>query len=330
MTHQAKLFITLSVITALNGCTSATNQQSNNSLQNVKLETSPTITQEQTSQGLKRTVAIARFSDETKRGSSFLLDSKNNRIGKQASDILASRLTDSGKFILVEHDIINPTNQDNEGTFLYARDDGATKSQLTANSIGAEHLIVGSVSQFGRTTESEVGIFSRNKIQKATATVNIRLVDIKTGQIIYSEEATGEARSEANRVFGVGETAAYDASLDDKALSAAISKLTSDVMENLLDKPWQAYVVSNQGNDILITGGEDQGLNIGDQLVVKQRGEVITNPQTGLPLELPRKEIAKIELVSFIGNGNNSLSLCKVISGSVDINNNNNLVVEEK
>ncbi|WP_199524418.1 CsgG/HfaB family protein (plasmid) [Pseudoalteromonas lipolytica] len=330
---EKKCFLALILIGTfvISGCTSATRQVTNESIN----KNAPVVsaTQIEEFKGLKRTVAIARFSDETKRGNSFLLDSNNNRIGKQASDILAARLTDSGKFIMIEHDAIaslqpNLTNQ-NQITFVHKKADGANKVGLEARSIGAEQLIIGSVSEFGRTTESEVGVFSRNKIQKATATVNIRLVDIKTGQILFSEEATGEARSESNRVLGVGETAAFDTSLDDKALSAAISKLTSNVMENLLDKPWQAYIVSEQGSNIIITGGKNQGFKLGDKLIVKKRGEIITNPQTGLPLELPRQEQAKIEIVGFLGSGSNSLSLCKVISGDVQLSDKENLVVEE-
>ena len=63
--------------------------------------------------------------------------------------------------------------------------------------IGAQYLILGSVSEYGRSSESDVGIFSRNKIQKANVTVNVRLVDTKTSRVVFSEEATGEARVEA-------------------------------------------------------------------------------------------------------------------------------------
>ncbi|MEI8631195.1 CsgG/HfaB family protein [Vibrio sp. PP-XX7] len=131
--------------------------------------------------------------------------------------------------------------------------------------VGADYLIVGSVSQFGRSTKSEVGIFSRNKIQIATSTVNVRLINTNTGEIVYSAEGSGQARSEANRVFGVGERADYDTSLDDKAISAAISKLVSNVVENLLDSPWQAYILSAKNGQILMTGGKSRGIKIGQK-----------------------------------------------------------------
>src|SRR5208283_3638271 len=54
------------------------------------------------SRGLKRKVAIARFTNETNYGRSFLLDKDINPIGKQAVDILSKKLLDTGKFILLE------------------------------------------------------------------------------------------------------------------------------------------------------------------------------------------------------------------------------------
>jgi len=51
---------------------------------------------------LKRKVAIARFTNETNYGRSFLVDKDANPIGKQAVDILSKKLLDTGKFILLE------------------------------------------------------------------------------------------------------------------------------------------------------------------------------------------------------------------------------------
>lgn len=315
------------------GCTSATKEVSNTTP-----TSQPVISQtilEQDNRTLKRTVAIARFSDETKRSNSFLLDSNNNRIGKQASDILAARLTDSQKFIMLEHDAIasiKPSYLETDADssmIVFTAVDGANKPGLQANSIGAEYIIIGSVSEYGRSSESEVGVFSRNKIQQANVTVNVRLVNIKTGQIIYSEEAKGLARSEANNVFGVGQTAAYDSSLDDKALSAAISKLTSNIIENLLDKPWKAFIVSEDQGKLFVTGGAEQGIKVGDVFAVEQPGATVVNPQTGLPLELPGEKIATIKVTQLVGSGNNAMSVCEVVSGVVDKTSLKSLVVKE-
>jgi hypothetical protein len=203
-------------------------------------------------------------------------------------------------------------------------------SGAEVKSIGSDYLIVGSVSEFGRSTNSEVGVFSRNKIQTATATVNVRLINTRTGQVVYSEEATGEARVEANTVLGVGERAAYDTAINDRALSAAISKLVSNITENLLDAPWQAYLVSKQGNNFLMTGGKSQGIQLNDTFAVATQGEQVRNPQTGLFITLPGNDVAVLRVVGFLGEGDNELSVCQLVSGSLDGTDLQQLVVKEQ
>ncbi|WP_370242093.1 CsgG/HfaB family protein [Marisediminitalea sp.] len=299
-----KLFIAgLLTATTLGGCTSATRGVVNPTPAPAP-QISPVLQEEQL--GLKRVVAIARFSDETTRANNFLVDKQGNRLGKQASDILASRLTATQKFIMLERDAM-------EDVMKEAKLDGEPLDE-----VGADYIIVGSVSEFGRSNESEVGVFSRNRIQVATATVNVRLINTRTGEIVYAEEATGQAQSEANQVLGVGQTAGYNTSLDDRAISAAISKLVSNVMENLLDAPWQAYLVGQHNGQWLMTGGKSQGIEKGQRFTVVTPGKLVKNPQTGMNMELPASEVATIEVVGFMGSGNNEMSLCSLVNGNVN------------
>jgi curli biogenesis system outer membrane secretion channel CsgG len=311
MRTLAILFISTMLI---NGCSTSTMGVIN------RIESQPNISKTLASEGarvLKRKVAISRFSNETKHGNSFLLDGNNDRIGKQASDILASRLTESGKFLMFERQDLSKIQAERD------------LANITTKSVGADFLIIGSISEFGRTTVSEVGIFSRNKKQKAYATVNVRLVDVMTGQIIFSQEGSGEALSEANRIFGVGESAGYDSKLDDGALSAAISKLVSNLIENLLDKPWVTYILDVQQNQVIISGGLSQGLKPGDEMKVMELGRKVKNPQSGMEIELPRTEIARIKVISFTGRGNNEVSICIVSSGTISGAQTNQVIVQE-
>src|SRR5574344_2277400 len=51
---------------------------------------------------LKRKVAIGRFSNETQYAKSVFYDKNNDPMGKQASDILATKLAETNKFMLIE------------------------------------------------------------------------------------------------------------------------------------------------------------------------------------------------------------------------------------
>ena len=68
----------------------------------ILVEKSPSVSPSTASQvrTLKRKVAIARFTNETTYGRSFLVDKDSNPIGKQALDILSKKLLDTDKFIL--------------------------------------------------------------------------------------------------------------------------------------------------------------------------------------------------------------------------------------
>ena len=270
-------------------------------------------------QGLKRVVAIARFSNETQYAKGIFYDKENDPIGKQAVDILSTKLASTDKFILLER-------QDMDKIFEELKIGGNEGYQK----VGADYLIIGSVTEFGRKNEGEVKVFSRSKTQVVQAGVSIRLVDVSTGQIIYSEEAKGEAETTTKTSMGIGKSADYDATLSDKAISAAISKLVENIINNCMDRPWKSYFLSYDDDGIIISGGKSQGIKIGEIFKVVERGKSVKNPQTGMMLELPGKTIGKIR-IDFIGGDNpqNEFSMVTFIEGNIDSKNMANYIIEE-
>lgn len=273
-----------------------------------KPKISKTIQEEKVGEktGLKRKVAIARFTNETKYGQSFFIDQNNDRIGKQAVDILSSKLVETEKFILIERADLDKINKElNMENYEPLRN-------------MADYLIVGSVTGFGRKDQGKVGIFSRTKRQVAFAKVHVRLIDVRTGQILYSEEGEGEAYSEAGSVFGVGERAGYDSSINDKALDAAITNLSSNIIENLLDRPWRSYILGFEDGMLMIAGGKSQNINMGDVFQVIQEGKKVKNPQTNMMITLPGNKIGTLETVMSIGDTPESeVTLCKILEGDL-------------
>jgi len=262
------------------------------------------VTKKSDKTNLKRKVAIARFSNETRYGQSFFIDNNDDRIGKQALDILSSKLVETEKFILIERADLDKITKE-----LKIENYGPLKNM-------ADYLIIGSVTGFGRKDQGKVGIFSRTKRQVAFAKVHIRLIEVRTGEIIYSEEGEGEAASEAGSVFGVGERAGYDSTINDKALDAAITNLSSNIIENLLDRPWKAYILGFEDNQIIISGGGSQNIKVGDIFTVIKEGKKIKNPQTNMMITLPGKQVGKIQTIVSVGDSPESeVSFCKIIDG---------------
>jgi len=303
MVRNSLVFTVLGTV-ILSGCATTTP-----TVVNVEKPTSaqPKIVEQKQEPVLKRKVAIARFGNEAQYGKSTLFGISNDyNAEKQATDILSAKLTQSGKFILLERSDLDKINKET-ATF-----------NLQSMNIGADYLIVGSVTEFGRKNISDTGVFSRSKIQTAYAKVSVRLLDVKTGQIVFAQEGSGEADSEAGSAFGVGKHVGYDSTLNDKAISAAISSVVDGIMQNLLAKPWRSYVLSVENNGVIIAGGAKQGLKIGDTLSVIGQGKQMKNPQTGMMIELPGSKIAEIQVVSQFGSSDTDEgSVCQIVSGSI-------------
>lgn len=256
--------------------------------------------------GLKRKVAIARFSNETKYGQSFFLDKNNDRIGKQAVDILSAKLITTEKFIVLERADLDKIQ----------RELSIGNAPQLRNM--ADYLIVGSVTAFGRKDQSEVGIFSRVKKQTAYAKVHIRLIDVYTGEVLYSEEGEGEAFSEAGTIFGIGGKAGYDSVINDKALDAAITNLSSNIIENLLDKPWRAYILGFEEGFFIISGGKSQNIKPGTVFDVILEGKKIKNPQTNMIITLTGKKVGELKVRQCVGDRvQNEVSLCTLVLGDM-------------
>lgn len=298
------LVVTVLGAVILTGCATTTP-----TVVNVEKPTSlqPKIAEQKQEPVLKRKVAIARFGNEAQYGKSALFGINNDyNAEKQATDVLSAKLTQSGKFILLERSDLDKINKE------------TTTFNLQSMNIGADYLIVGSVTEFGRKNISDTGVFSRSKIQTAYAKVSVRLIDVKTGQIVFAQEGSGEADSEAGSAFGVGKHVGYDSTLNDKAISAAISSVVDGIMQNLLAKPWRSYVLSVENGGVIIAGGANQGLKIGDTLSVYGQGKQMKNPQTGMMIELPGSKIADIQVVSQFGSSDTDEgSVCQIINGTI-------------
>jgi curli biogenesis system outer membrane secretion channel CsgG len=266
---------------------------------------------------LKRKIAIGRFSNSTNYGRALLSDGQKDPLAEQASDMLVARLVDTGQFMILERGDIDAVK--NEGVIT------GTPSQL----VGADALIVGSVTQFGRQTQGKVGFLSSTKQQLASATVEIRLVDTKTGVAFFSTSGHGTSSTESGEVAGFGSRAAYDSTINGQAIAAAISDLTTNVVQKLQERPWTTDILDVNGKQVQISGGVHQGIKLGDEFVVEMKGKTVVSGQTGLPITLPGTQVARIKVTSFFGQGDAEGSAADIISGGIQVSQRESLIVKE-
>ena len=254
---------------------------------------------------IKRKVAIGRFSNETQYAKGLFYDKDNDPMRKQALDILSSTLASSGKFILLEREDLD----------LLVAEAGEDMKK-----IGADYIILGSITEFGRKNEGQQKVFSSTKTQTVEAGVSIRLVESATGLIIYSDEAKGYAETTTKETLGVGGKAGYDATLSDKAISAAISQLVENIINKCMDKPWRSYILSVEDGTYIISGGASQGLAANDRFNVYKKGKSVKNPQTGMMIELPGSKVGEVTVISSIGDTpETEISFCSYSGEDLDL-----------
>lgn len=254
----------------------------------------------------KSKVSIARFTNETNYGRSLLYDADLDVIGKQASDMLASRLVKSGKFIVLERPDLTKVAREQEITGQ-------------ASLVGSDTVIIGSVTEFGRYVGGQTGFLSSTKTQVARAKVDVRLVDVSTSLAYFSATGAGEASTATGEVAGFGSRAEYDATLNDRAIAAAISDVIDALVSRLADRPWKTYILDVQGPQVFIGGGKLQGIRPGDSLVVYEAGKTVRSKQTGFDVSLPPTQVATLRVTSLFGETEtNEGSVCEISSGAVD------------
>ena len=267
---------------------------------------------------LKRKVAIGRFTNETRYGKTFQVDANNDPLGKQVSDMLSTRLVASQKFLVFERPDLDKVKAEQSITH---------ESGL----VGVDALIIGSVTEFGRSTTGKSGFLSGTKVQTAHAKVEIRLVDVRTGYVFFTASGSGDATTESGEIAGFGSKADYDATLNDRAIGAAISDVQNSLISKLEERPWRTDILKVDGHQLYLSGGERQGLRVGDTLIVLKAGERLKSSQSGFDITLPAKQVGQIRIVSRFGdNETNEGAVADILSGDISDSHKAEFYISEK
>lgn len=256
---------------------------------------------------LKRKIALGRMTNETAYGQSLLRDNSGDPLGKQVTDLMSKALTESGAFLVFERPDIGKVEAE------------ARFTETRANLVGVDALVIGSLTEFGRKTVGATGFVSASKRQVAFAKVDVRVVDVATGQVLFATSGAGEASTETASTFGFGSQAAYDGTLNDAAIRQAVSETVSRLAGDFRSRPWQTAILKTEPGRVFLSGGKAQGLRPGMQLDVMTAGERIKSPQTGAFVTLPGRSVARLRVDALFGDSElTEGAVASVASGSVD------------
>jgi len=268
---------------------------------------------------LKRKIALGRISNETSYGKSLLRDSAGDPVGKQIADMLSKALTESGAYVVLER------------TDLSKLQDESRLTGIKQNLVGVDALIMGSLTEFGRKTVGESGFVSASKKQVAFAKIDVRVVDVASGQSLFATSGAGESSTQTASTFGFGSQAGYDSTLNDSSIRQAISEVVNRLAVEFSRRPWQTSIIGVDNGRYFISGGKAQGLKPGMVFSVQTMGEKVKSPQTGFEIALPGKEVAQIRVESLFGDTEMSEgAVTGVVSGSLQGLKIDQLTVREK
>ena len=222
--------------------------------------------------GPKRRIGVVEFENKSAYG--------QGRLGGAASDILVTELVKSGKFIVVERDRLNKIMEEQKFQ-AQGMADPMTVAKI-GQVMGLEAIVVGSVSQFGVKKQGADYLITQSKRQVAEVTVDIRLVDVQSGQVILADSGKGQAKSTKASFLGMGTKGGYDETLEGEALRASLSQFINNIASQLNKKPWSCMIAAASGGQFYLNAGPDSGVNEGMKLDCFRRGAEIRDPRSNL------------------------------------------------
>jgi curli biogenesis system outer membrane secretion channel CsgG len=159
-----------------------------------------------------------------------VFSNNEDRMGSQAQTILVTHLQQSQRFGVLDRSVMTEIKQE-----------AALKKQ-SQNLKGAEYVVTGDVTEFGRKDVGDrqlFGILGRGKTQVAYAKVNLNIVNTLTSEVVYSSQGAGEYSLSEREVIGFGSTAGYDATLNGKVLDLAIRDAVNSLVSGIDSGAWR-------------------------------------------------------------------------------------------
>ena len=180
-------------------------------------------------QGQRAPIAVGKFENRSSFMRGMFADAID-RLGNQSKSILVAHLQQTNRFSVLDRDNLDEARQ--EAKFK--------NSNLAIK--GADFLVTGSVTEFGRKEVGDqalFGVLGRGKKQIAYAKVTLTIVNSQTSEVVYSAQGAGEYELSTREIVGFGSTASYDATLNGKVLDLAIKEAVNTMVAGIDSGAWK-------------------------------------------------------------------------------------------
>lgn len=247
----------------------------------------------------------------------------NWEIGNNLAIMLESALFDTGRFVIVEReklkDVIAEQDLAASGRTAKAKNVAQTGLIRSARYIGTGAVTEVEESQSGGAGGiSFKGISVGGGKSEAQVTVIVKLIDTTTGEIVAKERIVGKAgRTALNvglSVRGVStDLGGFKKTPLGQAAQDCINQAAEFIAKKMEEFPFEGSVIKVAKNgQVIINRGGEFGMEAGQELVMAEEGELLTDPDTGAILGKEEGEVlGKLKVAKV----DEKMSYCDVISG---------------
>jgi len=288
----------------------------------------------------KKRVAILDFDYGTVRSHVAGLFGSDIDVGKGISDLLVKHLVQDGTYSVIERKMLDKILA--EQNFSNSDRANPMSAAQIGKILGVDAIIVGSITQFGGEDEKKqvggggggwggfgIGGIKRTK-SKAIVTVDARVIDIDTAEILAVADGKGESKREGTSLVGGGagrggwgvggadfSSSGFQETIIGEAVKAAVEQMSKGLIasnEKLKVRTImvEGMVAAVDAGMVILNVGSKAGLKVGDQLSVERVGREIKDPATGQVIRRMTSKIGVIEVTDVDATS----AMCKVVSGA--------------
>ncbi len=291
-------------------------------------------------QGRKKRVAILDFNYATVRSQSQAVFGTDIDIGKGIVDLLVRFLVQDGTYSVIERERMDQILK--EQNFSNSDRANPNSAAKLGQILGVDAIIVGDITQFGNETKNQnvggagggLGRFGlggvSHKESKAIVTIDARIVNIDTAEILAVADGHGESSRSATSLtgggggwsgFGGGHVDFGSSDFRNTIIGEAINNATKQMSDGLIaDAPkLQARVIKVQGliaavdgDTIVLNVNASSGIHVGDQMTVERVTKEIKDPSTGQVIRRLANQVGVIKITDV----DEKSSIAVAVSGS--------------
>lgn len=280
-----------------------------------------------TTQAQKKRVIVDEFDYSTVKTAVQSVFNTQQDIGKGIRAMLVTRLAQANKVVIVERAKMATLTkeQDFNASNRVKQGSGARVGQIS----GADALLSGDIVVFGRDDKKKSvkgggliggvigGIASSKNEDKAVVTIDYRLIDAETSEIIATGEAKGESVRKGNALGAIGgvlgkgvagvqvdmTSSNFAQTIIGEATQDCVNKLADILLEQTANmkktvRDVEGRVADVSGKTLVLNVGSNDGVNVGETFEVLRIVREVKDPVTKETLDVVTEKTGEMVITS--------------------------------